>query len=77
MLLEDKNEHNSPFSYCSPTHSHNILLQIMSETGSVGLIIFVALYFYLLKYLLVKYNRIKHKLNENKICIYRDAMFIF
>ena len=35
----------------------------MSETGSMGLIIFVALYFYLLKYLLVKYNRIKHKLN--------------
>lgn len=63
VKLEDKNEHNSPFSYCSPTHSHNILLQIMSETGSVGLIIFVALYFYLLKYLLVKYNRIKHKLN--------------
>ena len=46
VKLEDKNEHNSPFSYCSPTHSHNILLQIMSETGSVGLIIFVALYFY-------------------------------
>ena len=49
VKLEDKNEHNSPFSYCSPTHSHNILLQIMSETGSVGLIIFVALYFYLCK----------------------------
>ena len=63
VKLEDKNEDNSKFSYCSPTHSHNILLQVMSETGSMGLIIFVALYFYLLKYLLVKYNRIKHKLN--------------
>ncbi len=63
VKLEDKDKDKSNFSYCSPTHSHNILLQVMSETGSTGLIIFVALYFYLLKYLLEKYNRIKHKLN--------------
>ena len=65
IKLEDNNKKNSIFSYCSPTHSHNILLQVMSETGLIGLIIFVVLYFYLLKYLLVKYSRIKHELNDD------------
>jgi O-antigen ligase len=73
VKLKDKNIYNSQYAYCSPTHSHNILLQVMSETGFIGLIIFIALYFSLLKYLLVKYNRIKYDLNDEMKSIFKGC----
>jgi O-antigen ligase len=45
----------------------------MSETGFIGLIIFIALYFSLLKYLLVKYNRIKYDLNDEMKSIFKGC----
>ena len=30
------------FAYCSPTHPHNTLLELLSETGIVGTILYIS-----------------------------------
>ena len=41
---------------CS-THPHNILLQILSETGLIGFIFFIIAFYYVLREILKRYNR--------------------
>lgn len=64
VKLIDKDKTKSKFAYCSPTHSHNILLQIMSETGTIGLILFILLNSYLLRFLYKKYQIKKFDLDK-------------
>jgi O-antigen ligase len=64
VKLIDKDKIKSKFAYCSPTHSHNILLQIMSETGTIGLILFILLNLYLLRFLYKKYQIKKFDLDK-------------
>ena len=56
------------------THPHNIFFQIISETGVFGLIIYLYLFYNILKQLyLVTLNKIqfknKNKLISNQICL--------
>ena len=39
LKLEDP-EPNKFHNFCSPNHSHNFILQILSETGIIGLLLF-------------------------------------
>lgn len=41
---------------CS-THPHNLLLQILSETGLIGFIFFIIAFYYVLREILKRYNR--------------------
>lgn len=48
VLLKDPNPSNS-HNFCSPNHSHNFFLQILVETGILGIIFLYVFIFYLFK----------------------------
>ena len=52
-------------SYCSPTHSHNNILQFLVELGLIGTIIFYIFVIYLLNFFYKRKNYFK-LLNEEK-----------
>lgn len=58
-IIDPEPDHKYPF--CSPTHPHNLYLELLSETGLIGLIIYLSFYFsfifFLIKNLLKKYYR--------------------
>tara|TARA_Y100000389_G_scaffold52741_1_gene48567 strand:+ start:2406 stop:3683 length:1278 start_codon:yes stop_codon:yes gene_type:complete len=49
---------NSKHVFCSPTHPHNLYLELLSETGLIGFFIFLSFYFSLIFFLL---KRLFHK----------------
>lgn len=54
-------EPNNKHPFCSPTHSHNLYLELLSETGVIGFIIYFSFYlsliFFLLKNFFTKYYK--------------------
>ena len=54
-------------SFCSPTHSHNLYFELLSETGLVGFIIYLSFYisliFFLIKNLFTNYSEKKKYFN--------------
>tara|TARA_B100000989_G_C19522902_1_gene465189 strand:+ start:479 stop:1777 length:1299 start_codon:yes stop_codon:yes gene_type:complete len=46
------------FSYCSPTHPHNTLLELLSETGIVGTILYIS-------FLIIFFTETSKRLNKN------------
>lgn len=49
-IIDPQPEHKYPF--CSPTHSHNLYFELLSETGLVGSIIYLSFYFSLIFFLI-------------------------
>lgn len=43
---------NNKYPFCSPTHSHNLYLELLSETGLIGFILYLSFYISLLFFLL-------------------------
>lgn len=59
IKLNDPNPNNI-HSYCSPNHSHNFFLQILVETGIVGIFLFYVFIFSLIKIFFKKILSIKN-----------------
>ena len=63
-LVDPIPSHEHP--YCSPTHPHNTLLELLSETGIVGTILYISFLFMFVVETSKKFNKDllkKHKLN--------------
>ena len=56
----------SPHPFCSPTHAHNLYFELLSETGLIGLIVYLSFYISLIIFLL---KNINHK-KKNKVIYY-------
>ena len=73
--LADPNP-ESPHAYCSPSHSHNLFFQIISETGSIGLILFVLFIASLINYLIKEFKRNFNNINKELKSIYYGSFFL-
>ena len=63
--LKDPQPSNN-HAYCSPNHSHNTFLQILSETGLLGLLLFYLFFGYISKVLYQNKKRLKLYKKEYK-----------
>ena len=52
------------FAYCSPTHPHNTLLELLSETGIVGTILYISFLIMFFMEISKKFNKNLHKKNK-------------
>lgn len=67
---------SSDYSYCSPTHPHNLYLELLSETGLLGLIFFLTFNFYFFIFLKNKYNIYRNQMtNELKAIFFGSISF--
>jgi O-antigen ligase len=74
--LTDPNP-DSDYPYCSPTHPHNLYLQLLSETGLLGLFFFFIFNLYFFIFVKKKYSICKNQMpNELKAIFFGSISFV-
>lgn len=73
--LKDPNPSNK-YAYCSPNHAHNTFLQLLSETGLLGLLLFYLFFGYIFKIFYEKKKRLKILKQEYKYFLFGSAIMV-
>ena len=61
------------FAYCSPTHPHNTLLELLSETGIVGTILYIS---FLIMFFMETSKKSTKNFKKNKLNYFGLVTFI-
>ena len=73
--LKDPNPTNK-YAYCSPNHSHNTFLQLLSETGLLGLLLFYLFFGYILKIFYENKKKLKLLKQEYKYFLFGSSIMV-
>jgi O-antigen ligase len=73
--LKDPQPSNK-YAYCSPNHSHNTFLQLLSETGLLGLLFFYLFFGYIFKIFYENKKKIKLLKQEYKYFLFGSAIIV-
>tara|TARA_B110000971_G_C19990044_1_gene491489 strand:+ start:153 stop:1433 length:1281 start_codon:yes stop_codon:yes gene_type:complete len=73
--LKDPNPSHK-HAYCSPNHAHNTFLQLLSETGLLGLLLFYLFFGYIFKIFYENKKKFKFLKQEYKYCLLGSSIIV-